>query len=518
MSESAGYLDLRSYYTMIVKKRYLFIGTFIAVATIIIATSYFMPKKFQASTIVLVESSPVANPLEKKQSDALRAKQRLAILKHLLFNRNNISRVIKKLDLDSHIRGPLAYEALVEDMQDGLNVMIKSGNFFQIIFFGDTPKITRDVVNTLADQYIEDTLQSKRQGSLLAMEFHNEQLLEYRRRLEEAEAVLKAFKEENVNLLPRRSDITLSRIQEYEATLMVTRLGLKELKKKKKTIEGRLADEKPMVVDSVSNKDSYSGRLSTLEKKRMLLLASYTDDYPEVVQITDEIAAIKLKMEESRVGGEDDSNVESSSANPVYQRLRENLMKVESGSSTLEAREEGLLKEIEKLKLSLGEIPGEEQTLIKLERDARIYETIYNTLLTKLEQSKIAREMEKKEEAVIFKVVDPAVLPAKPAKPDRVMYILFSMIFGVGAGLGLVYLSENYLDTTFKGADDLKTFLGQNVIGVIPLIITEEERKRARRKDILVYSFTALFILCAMALFFREFINRYGLGKLPWVN
>ena len=198
MVETATQVDLKGYLHMLLRRRYLFIGTFFVILSVAIALSIILPKEYEASTIVLVEASPVVNPLNMDISPSFRAQERLALLKQLLFNRRNIERVTKKLDLDVYAKDPFKYEALIKKMQGNLRATVKGSNLFQVSYVGVKPVVVRDIVNTLASQYIEDNLSSKRRGSSLSMEFHSEQVKYYSDKLDEAESALNEFKAKNV--------------------------------------------------------------------------------------------------------------------------------------------------------------------------------------------------------------------------------------------------------------------------------------------------------------------------------
>lgn len=64
-------------------------------------------------------------------------------------------------------------------------------------------------------------------------------------------------------------------------------------------------------------------------------------------------------------------------------------------------------------------------------------------------------------------IVDTAVTPDKPVKPNKKLNILIAFVVGLMASVGLVFLLE-YLDNTIKTSDDVEKLLGIPVLGVIP--------------------------------------------------
>jgi len=64
-------------------------------------------------------------------------------------------------------------------------------------------------------------------------------------------------------------------------------------------------------------------------------------------------------------------------------------------------------------------------------------------------------------------IVDTAVTPDNPVKPNKKLNILIAFVVGLMAAVGIVFLLE-YLDNTLKTSSDVEKLLGIPVLGVIP--------------------------------------------------
>ncbi len=69
----------------------------------------------------------------------------------------------------------------------------------------------------------------------------------------------------------------------------------------------------------------------------------------------------------------------------------------------------------------------------------------------------------------VLTVRTPAVLPARPIRPQPLVYILTSLIVAVVFGMGLVFLVE-HLDTKVKSPEEVTRLLGLPVIGALPVM------------------------------------------------
>ena len=76
-------------------------------------------------------------------------------------------------------------------------------------------------------------------------------------------------------------------------------------------------------------------------------------------------------------------------------------------------------------------------------------------------------------------IVDSAVTPTSPVKPNKKLNVLIAFVVGLMASVGLVFLLE-YIDNTVKTSSDVEQLLGIPVLGVIPNYDIENNGKKGR--------------------------------------
>ena len=79
----------------------------------------------------------------------------------------------------------------------------------------------------------------------------------------------------------------------------------------------------------------------------------------------------------------------------------------------------------------------------------------------------MSEELERRQKGEQFKVLDSAIIPEKPVKPDVKRVMLIALLAGLGIGCGLAYLRE-IMDGSFYSTEDLEAFLGAKVLVSIP--------------------------------------------------
>jgi tyrosine-protein kinase Etk/Wzc len=109
-------------------------------------------------------------------------------------------------------------------------------------------------------------------------------------------------------------------------------------------------------------------------------------------------------------------------------------------------------------------LPGIEQDLLRLTRDVKVNNELYTNLLNSFQQLRLVKEGK----VGNVRIVDVAVKPEKPVKPQRSLVLALSGVLGLLAGLGLAFL-RNSLRPGIKNAEALEHSLGLHVFATIPL-------------------------------------------------
>ena len=78
-----------------------------------------------------------------------------------------------------------------------------------------------------------------------------------------------------------------------------------------------------------------------------------------------------------------------------------------------------------------------------------------------------AKEAKRITKANDIQVIDKAILPQSPIKPNKMMNITIAAALGAMIGLFVVFLIE-YLDNKLKTPQDIEKHLGLSVLGVVP--------------------------------------------------
>lgn len=508
-------MDLKKYWRLIVKGRYLCIAVSLAVTSIVVWGSYTMPKIYEANSTVLIERN-VINTLIKDIAISPSLEERIRVLSYTMTSRNLILKVINELDINVDKENPGDLERLVKKFQDKTVVTMvskKSGketDWFSVTYRNKDPKLARDYVNTLVRRYIEDNVSAKRDESYEANRFLGDQRKFFKEKLDKIEEDVMNFRRDKGIFIAIDEKTVVSEIKTAQENIEAIKLQKMELDAKRNLTEKQLKEERPYTVAMLGKKEgSLNDKLILLQNKLNDLMTKFTEKYPDVIRTKAEIEMLKKQLQDSSQDAKKQEGVtteELSTLNPLHQKLKEDLSKIDVELAALSAKERHLAVLVESKKEYLRNIPVEKKNLTDLERERDTYKKIDEELVMKLGQSEVSKQMEIQDKSETFRIVDSAILPTKPVSPNRMLLILAGIAAGVGAGVGAVLLRDN-LDHSIRAVEDIKKAFNAPVLAVIPRIITEEELNREKKVDKTVYAVSIAYLLAIGVLFVKEAIG-----------
>ena len=115
--------------------------------------------------------------------------------------------------------------------------------------------------------------------------------------------------------------------------------------------------------------------------------------------------------------------------------------------------------------------------MISLSRDYDNIKKSYEELMAKKLDSQISQKLEEKQKGEQFQVLEPADLPTRPSKPNRLkvlgLALLASLVIGAGGPFAL-----EMLDPTLRGSAEFKSFFDVPILAVLPVIQNDQLKRR----------------------------------------
>jgi hypothetical protein len=136
---------------------------------------------------------------------------------------------------------------------------------------------------------------------------------------------------------------------------------------------------------------------------------------------------------------------------------------VEIEFNTAKSRVELLQEALDKQKSEANDLAEKLVQYHILQHDAESNKQLYDGLLQKLKEAGITAGLRSSN----IRVVDPALAPASPSRPQKARNIMLAVLVGLVGGIGLALLRE-YLDNTVKSPDDIEALTGLPSLAVVP--------------------------------------------------
>ena len=355
----------------------------------------------------------------------------------------------------------------------------------------DDPKWCAAAANALARTY-EERFQTFDESTIESeLQFLEEQVRKYRQRLHEVQDELARFEKEHIESLPQQRGTLRGLVLGLRTQATDCEVGLKAAKEKVEHLQGRLETVPEVVVaERVTKTNPEVQRLQedidALEATLAQLLVRMTEEHPTIKGLHSQIEAKKDKLAQLPATVVDS---ETEALNPEYLACKADLeaahLEVKQLEST-RARLEGEIEAHKKRAEGMLALEQEHQTLIREEAEWQDQYAVLSRQLeaakTRLEQVNPALPGTIQKFGTEVKVLQEAVVPVTRPKGPQIKLLFVGLAASIFLGIGLVSVAE-FVDNSFRGFDDVSAALSIPILGVLPVIETEQDvQRRASRK------------------------------------
>ena len=357
------------------------------------------------------------------------------------------------------------------DTTEGLRNSIKATEvgkktaIVNVSYTNTNAALAREVVNTLAQVYLEQNVGFKSEEASKTEQFVDQQLKAVRAELDASEEKIQSYKKASgIVDLDQQAKELISKVSEFEKGKVDINLQKRQMEfaisaiddavKKGKVYSPAVMKDDPVVAGMVT-------QLAALETQRQGLLSQYTENHPAV-------RAVQGQIDE------------------LYHKIRETFV---TSLSNLSAMEKNMTQFAgKKYESELARLPAAEQETAKLLRYGKVNADTYTFLLQKREEARIAGA------ATVgnIDIIDPAIIPDRPIKPQKKKNLLLGLLLGCMMGGGLIMMQE-HLDDTIKDAEGTKRLLGIPFLAMIPYIVSKGKNNgnsngNGNKRKLVVYS------------------------------
>jgi polysaccharide chain length determinant protein (PEP-CTERM system associated) len=441
-----------------------------------LAALHFLPPVYRSYTEVMVVAQKVPADYVKPTVTA-DIDDRLKTIEQQITNRTNIERIIREMDLYPEQRRAMAMEDVVDEMRrNDLAVQRQGTSVFRIYFKSRDPKKAAATANRVAELFIQENLKLREDQAQGTSSFLDSELVQAKRKLEDQEDRVAAFKQIHMGELPEQRDTNLRAVSQLQDKLGINNDAIDRAETRKLLLQSQIAELRqqasaPAPVAPAA--PAGPSRLDQLRTELAELRSRYTDRHPDVVRLQAEIAQLERMPPPAPTPAPQQVAPSQATALRIDPELKGQLDSVDYEIRNLQVERQRILDDISRYQARLENTPRVEQELLSLSRDYESIQHSYESLLDKQTQARLAENLEKRQQGEQFKILDKAVPPTEPYFPKPLLLLAAGLAVGCLAGI-LLALLRDQTDSTYVDGETLQqAFPGVRVLATIPIFSAE---------------------------------------------
>jgi len=433
---------------MIIKARYKIALTTLLVVTLATLTaSLLLPKRYTASTAVMVDmrtTDPIMGNIDSPMTAAY-----LPTQVDIINSDRTAQKAVKALGLIQNkavhdkwlqmTNGDGVFEIwLVELMQKGLDVKpSRDSNVITITYTSADPNFSAAVANAFAQAYVDTNIELKVEPARLNASWFQGQGKALRDNLELAQKKLSNYQQrKGIVITDERLDSETEKLSDLNTQLTIIEATSADTRSK--ISESSNAENLPEVMLSplIYNLKADINRLESKLNETSINLGS---NHPQYKRMQSELASLKEQLEkETSHIGRSYSTTEDVSRNKA-------------------ANIRGL---IAAQKRKLFELKHERDEANVLLSEVSSAQKAYDAVSQRFTQT----NLEGQSTQTNVSVLTPAYSPLRPSSPLPKLYTLIAVVIGTLIGIGFALMSE-MMDRRVRIAEDIEQLLGIPVLG-----------------------------------------------------
>ena len=483
-------LDIRDILTILKKRKWLIIVPVIIVTSIAYGSTYFIPPKFESSTIVWIDKpSNVSSELQRilggtnqRESREEQQNRRLA-LETEITSQGYLFQLIQDLHIDedpeisreaAKLRESnpnisleqIKFNLLIEKLRKQISVSFHGSDQIKITVESESATRAQNIAKQLTVILETEKSNYEMQKILDNQRFNDIQLQKTEEFYQQA---IDSLNDAQIRLSNLQLPTNISS-EENRADILSTidhlNLEAKDYINEQNSLEKQLRE---FQLDKLKFK--FTDTIVELRTTIDGLISSYAsmmEKYPwndqSIVNVNIRIND-NTRLLESTITRtlEDEFSTYPENQKVILIRnviVRENI-------DILNSKKRRLTQSLNNIENSINQIPKLQSEIAELMNEVAEYRKYRDAFKT--EETTVGLLSDRAKERTTYKVIEPAKLPLEPFWPNKRNIILIGFVLGFVLGGGFVFLFE-LLDNSFKRVEDIEEELGVKVVATIPKI------------------------------------------------
>jgi capsular exopolysaccharide synthesis family protein len=375
----------------------------------------------------------------------------------ILTGRDLARRVVGKLDLARSIEfggAPAGPEAVVDAVASRVVVEpVRASRLVDVSFVSADRNLSAQVVNALAEEYVAQNLDLRRQNMARSLEWLSQELVRQKSLVETSERAMAQYREDqNALSLEDRQNIVIARLNqlnEAATRARASRAQKESLFKRLESLGSNSPDTIPALLQNTYIQ-TMKAQVADLERRRALLSERYGDKHPEILTINASIddANRQLRLELAKA------------VDAIRHDYESSLVEERTLASALE-EQKGIATDLDRKSVAYT----------VLQREAESNRDLYQALLRREKELQVLANSQGNN----VRLVERAGVPGAPFSPNIRRSVMLGGMVGLLVALGLAFGLDHFNDT-IRTPDDVTRRLGLPFLGLIPAVKGQPDR------------------------------------------
>jgi polysaccharide chain length determinant protein (PEP-CTERM system associated) len=469
-------LVIEDYLAILKRKGWMVLIPAILMPIIAVAITYKLTPIYTSQTLVLIEPQTVPDtyvkPIIAEDLDS-----RLASMKEQILSRSRLEPIIERFNLGapgSNMDDKVAATRKNIGITPIHSEIAGAGGLpgFSISFTASDPNTAQLVCREITSLFVSSNLQAREQSAEGTTAFLKGQLDQAKANLDSQDQKLAEFQRQYMGTLPEQEQGNMAMLSTLNTQLDATTQSLTRLENDKTMVDSMLSQESrqtQVVPGQRATPQADQIELQKLETQEADLKTRYTPDYPDVVAVQRQISDLKRQMAAAPVTPTASTPAAPHYDSPGTMQLRAQVTAMNQSIAQKRQQQAELQAQIREFEGKIQSTPLVEAKMKDLTRDHQTAQDFYDSLLTKMNNSQMATDLERRQEGENFKIMDGANLPDAPTFPKRGMFAAGGFVLGLGLGVLVIAFLE-YKDKSLRTERDVWTFTKLPTLATIALI------------------------------------------------
>ncbi|PYV06665.1 MAG: hypothetical protein DMG26_02585 [Acidobacteria bacterium] len=470
-----------------------FLGIFLAAAV----AALVLPDQYEAQMAILVNrdrGNPVVSPAAPVQTDYTPAdvtEEELNSEVQLLQSQDLLEAIVR----DCHLYRPGLLDVLLAKLIPSLSAeaanqaaqpdpkqvakavlklakqldvqVVKRSHVIAVAYETPDPQLSARVLNELEKLYLAKHATVHRPTG--TFDFFQQEAHQYRQGLEEAEARLVSFtQQQGVVDGQAEKDLALRQFSQFDVALRTTQVEIADTEHRIRTLEAQTKSTPSRITTQVKRGDNgqllqqLTSTLLELELRRTELLSKFEPGYRPVQEVEQKIAETRAAIAQAE---KSPIKEETTDRDPTQTFLATELAKANADLAGLQARAAATAVAVRAYQQNARWLDEKEVAQQDLIRDVKAAEDNYLLYLRKQEEARISDALDRRQ-IVNVSIAQAATVPVLPAYP-KWLIVLLGGFLAAGGSIGLAFGAE-YFDPTFRTPEEVQSSLEIPVLASLP--------------------------------------------------